>query len=55
MNASMLKVDIDGIPAEANRDDCVNECPFGYGIRADGKIIPGFRAQEWMQKTALKE
>jgi len=26
------------------------EDPFGYGIRADGKIIPGNRAKEWLQK-----
>ena len=27
------------------------EEPFGYGIRADGKIILGKRAQEWSQKS----
>lgn len=27
------------------------ENPFGYGIRADGKIILGARAQEWMEKS----
>ena len=36
-------MDIDGIGK--------GEDPFGYGIRADGKIIPGARAQQWLQKT----
>ena len=27
-----------------------DEDPFGYGIRADGKIFLGARAQEWLQK-----
>ena len=36
-------MDIDGINQ--------GEEPFGYGIRADGKIILGKRAQEWSQKS----
>ena len=36
-------VDVDGIDGE--------EPPFGYGIRADGKILPGARAIEWMNKS----
>ena len=44
-------IDIDGIPANATRYDCVNECPFGYGIRYDGKILNGLRAEEWLEKT----
>ena len=36
-------MDIDGINQ--------GEDPFGYGIRADGKIILGKRAQEWSQKS----
>ena len=28
-----------------------DEEPFGYGVRADGKIILGKRAQEWLQKS----
>ena len=36
-------MDIDGI----NK----GEDPFGYGIRADGKIILGKRAQEWLEKS----
>ena len=27
------------------------EDPFGYGIRVDGKIILGARAQEWLNKN----
>ena len=27
------------------------EDPFGYGIRADGKVLPGARADEWLQKS----
>jgi len=27
------------------------EEPFGYGMRADGKIMNGFRADEWLSKT----
>ena len=36
-------MDIDGID---NGED-----PFGYGIRADGKILTGTRADEWLKKT----
>ncbi|MBR6298827.1 MAG: prepilin-type N-terminal cleavage/methylation domain-containing protein [Candidatus Gastranaerophilales bacterium] len=43
-------IDIDGIPDNVTKTDCVNECPFGYGIRADGKILPGARAEEWLKK-----
>ena len=43
-------IDVDGIPDEVTKDDCVNECPFSYGIRSDGKIIPGARAEEWIKK-----
>ena len=27
------------------------EDPFGYGIRADGKVLAGARADEWLQKS----
>jgi len=40
-------IDIDGIN---NGED-----PFGYGIRADGKIISGTRAQEWIEKEITEE
>ena len=36
-------MDVDGIDK--------GEDPFGYGIRADGKIIMGARAEEWMNKS----
>ena len=39
-------MDIDGI----NK----GEDPFGYGIRADGKILLGARADEWLQKSIQK-
>ena len=29
---------------------CGNECPFGYGVRADGKIVPGTKALYWLEK-----
>ncbi len=45
-----LCIDVDGIPDNATETDCKNECPFGYGIRADGKILPGARAEEWLKK-----
>ncbi len=48
-------VDIDGIPDNATRTDCKNECPFGYGIRADGKILNGERADEWLEKDIQGE
>ncbi len=48
-------IDIDGIPENATEDDCVNECPFGYGIRADGKILVGARAQEWLERDVNEE
>ena len=35
-------MDIDGINQ--------GEDPFGYGIRADGKILTGKRADEWLEK-----
>lgn len=44
-------IDIDGVPEGATRDDCINECPFSYGIRADGKILNGARADEWLEKS----
>ena len=39
-------MDIDGI----NK----GEDPFGYGIRADGKIFTGARADEWINKSMQK-
>jgi len=48
-------IDVDGIPNTVTKNDCKNECPFGYGIRADGKIIPGARANGWINKSVQKE
>ena len=39
----LVCMDIDGL----NK----GEAPFSYGVRADGKIISGVRAQEWLQKS----
>ena len=39
-------MDVDGI----NK----GEDPFGYGIRADGKILTGARADEWLKKSIQK-
>jgi len=47
-------VDVDGIPNNVTTTDCVNECPFGYGIRADGKILTGARADVWLEKGFQK-
>lgn len=37
-----LCVDIDEL--------CKGEAPFGYGVRVDGKILNGARADEWLTK-----
>ena len=36
-------------------DDINDICPFGYGIRADGKILTGKRADEWLKKSLQGE
>ena len=43
VNYKVFCMDVDGINQGEN--------PFGYGIRADGKIILGARAQEWLEKS----
>ena len=48
----IICIDIDGTPANSYYGKCVNECPFGYGIRADGKIFTGARADEWLKKES---
>ena len=50
-----LCIDIDGVPKNdtsngKNCDDIKDICPFGYGVRADGKILPGERAEKWLAK-----
>ena len=49
-------IDIDGTPNSEleNCDDIKDICPFGYGIRADGKILTGARADEWLEKGFQK-
>lgn len=49
--AKVFCIDIDGTPDNATSEDCINECPFGYGIRVDGKILAGARADEWLAKS----
>ncbi|MBQ8635875.1 type II secretion system protein [bacterium] len=44
-------IDVDGIPSDSYYGNCKNECPFGYGIRADGKIFMGERAKQWLDKN----
>ena len=46
-------IDVDGIPSggSENCDDVKDICPFGYGIRADGKILTGKRADTWLEKS----
>ena len=44
-------MDIGGIPPNAKTEDCVNECPFGYGVRSDGKILTDVRVDEWLEKS----
>ena len=46
-------IDVDGIPSggSENCDDIKDICPFGYGIRADGKILTGKRADTWLEKS----
>lgn len=55
----IMCIDIDGIPSDASSSSCGtgkgNECPFGYGLRVDGKILAGKRAQEWLEKDVNEE
>ena len=43
----VICIDVDGIGK--------GEDPFGYGIRVDGKIMPGKRATEWLTKSIQGE
>lgn len=47
----LVCVDVDGVPSGVQTLDCINECPFGYLIREDGKIIHGQRALDWLNKN----
>ena len=47
-------IDVDGFDESKGSDSCDDVkdiCPFGYGVRADGKIIMGKRAEEWLKKS----
>ena len=50
-------IDVDGIPSSGSEkcDDVKDICPFGYGIRADGKILTGARADSWLEKSIQGE
>ena len=56
-NYKVVCMDIDGIPngGSNNCDDIKDICPFGYGVRADGKIEAGKRALEWLDKSLQGE
>lgn len=43
-NYKVFCMDVDGIG--------YGEAPFGYGIRVDGKVLTGARADEWLLKTS---
>ncbi len=53
INYKVYCIDIDSIPTKdgSKCDDIKDICPFGYGIRADGKILTGKRADEWLLKS----
>ena len=57
INYKAFCVDIDSIPTNnsSSCDDINDICPFGYGIRADGKILTGKRADEWLNKSIQGE
>ncbi len=46
-------MDIDGIPdgGSKNCDDIKDICPFAYVIRHDGRILPDYRTQQWIDKS----
>ena len=47
INYKLFCMDIDGIDK--------GEDPFGFGIRADGKMLIGYKAKEWLNKPIQKE
>jgi len=53
INYKIFCIDADGIPkgGDGGCNEVNDICPFGYGIRVDGKIIPGARADEWLKKS----
>lgn len=46
-NYKVFCIDVDGVNN--------GEAPFGYGVRADGKIIPGNKADLWVKKAVQQE
>lgn len=46
--------DVDGVDPEDTEEDKRSEAPFGFGIRSDGKILSGARADEWAKKSVQK-
>ncbi len=46
-------MDIDGIPEKGSKncDDIKDICPFAYIIRHDGRILPDYRTQQWIEKS----
>ena len=47
----IICIDVDGTHPDSKWNECVNECPFGYWLQADGKIYPDTRAEEWLEKS----
>lgn len=46
--------DVDGVDSEDVEESKKTEAPFGFGIRSDGKILSGARADEWAKKSVQK-
>jgi len=44
-------MDIDGVPSNATKTNCINECPFTYGINTEGKIFTSKKVDEWLEKS----
>lgn len=52
----VLCVDFDTISPKSNgTTTCGNECPFGYALRVDWKIVNGARADEWLEKSVQEK
>ncbi len=45
--------DVDALGGSGDKG-AANVAPFGYGVRGDGRIIPGARADKWMQYSTQK-
>ncbi len=54
----IMCIDIDGFDSSKGStscDDVKDFCPFGYGVRADGKIMAGARADSWLGKNIQED